>query len=127
MLFALVLGACTACVQFGSGEPGPSEVVSQSVQAALPDASAVLVKTSQSGTSSGWAVEIDYPLALTSAVLADALSAVVEADTGADHVTLYFFERGTDDSLAIRTAADELGFPWTRVGSGGSWLVGQID
>lgn len=129
--FALVVAACAACVPFGGGSPesGPTtqDLVVEAVAEALPDATTILASVSQSGFDQGWSLEIDYPaVPLTPDVLSAALIAATEADPSAVGVHLYFFEAGTDNPLPIREAADELGIPWTRIGSGGGWLAGQI-
>lgn len=132
LMFAVVLTACTACLPFGlstTESPDTQALVQQSVEEALPDATAVIAQSSTSGLSYGWNLEIDYPadMPLTAEVLSDTLHAVVDVDPDGDDVTLYFFEAGTDTPLPIREAADELGLPWTPVGSGASWLAGQLD
>jgi hypothetical protein len=106
---------------------GPDRVGSAAVAEALPDATTILASVSQSGFDQGWSLEIDYPaVPLTPDVLSAALIAATEADPSAVGVHLYFFEAGTDNPLPIREAVDELGIPWTRIGSGGGWLAGQI-
>jgi hypothetical protein len=132
LVLALVVAACAACVPLGGGvssesRPTAQDLVVEAVAEALPDATTILASVSQSGSDQGWALEIDYPaVPLTPDVLSAALIAAAEADPSAVEVRLYFFEAGTDNPLPIREAADELGIPWTPIGSGGGWLAGQI-
>lgn len=134
---AALLALCAGCVPSNPGSGGPAsgpasgpvqqqQDVVDGVQSADAAATAVVAEQSTSGTSMGWSVEIDHEGELTADTLADVLRAVADSDLEPVDVTLYFFAPGTDDPLDIAPAADELGVPWTRVGSGASWLTGQL-
>ena len=134
---ALIAGllVCTGCFPRTNTETGtstPGETVSDlqpvvdAVQSADPSATKVVAGVSPSGLSQGLKLEIDHEGDVTSETLAAVLSASVAVEPEVADITLYFFAPGTDDALPIRSAADELGVPWTRVGSGASWLTGQL-
>ena len=127
----LLVLACTACGPlFGppstSDEDRRQQIV-EIVEEADPSASNVIVSISTSGLSEGLSVEIDHEGEVTSEVLDSILRPLATIDLNPADITLYFFEPGTDNPLPIREAADELGIPWTRVGSGAAWLTGQLD
>lgn len=129
---AAVLLFCAACAPFAPSSETPGESVSdqqsvtEAVEAADPSASRVVATVSQSGASQGWAIEIDHEGDVTSEILAAILADVATLEPEPGHVRLYFFAPGTDEPLDIAPAADELGLAWTKVGSGGSWLSGEL-
>ena len=101
--------------------------VIEAVESADPAATKVLAGISPSGLSQGLKLEIDHEGDVTAETLSAVLTAAAAAEPDVSDITLYFFAPGTDDGLPIRSAADELGLPWTRVGTGASWLTGQLD
>jgi hypothetical protein len=140
VVVAAVLLVCAGCAPLGPGSGGSAadssestsestsgrEFVVEAVQAADPAATAVVAKEVTSGLSKGWSIEIDHEGEVTADTLAGILRGVAESDLKPVDITLSFFAPGTDDPLEIRSAADELGVPWTPVGSGASWLTGQL-
>ncbi|NYF09318.1 hypothetical protein HDC94_000474 [Leifsonia sp. AK011] len=126
----LLVLACTACGPL-FGPPSPSveerqQQVVDIVKDADPSASNVVVSISTSGTSQGLLIQIDHEGAVTSDLLGSMLRPLAQTDLNPVDITLYFFEPGTDTAIDIAPAADELGIPWSPVGSGGSWLAGQV-
>jgi len=127
----LLVFACTACGPlFGPPSPSAEErqrQVVDIVEEADPSASNVLVSITTSGLSQGLSVQIDHEGEVTADLLDSILRPLAAIDLNPVDITLYFFEPGTDNPLEIREAADELGVPWTRVGSGAAWLAGDFD
>jgi hypothetical protein len=113
------------------GPPSPSveerqQQVVDIVEEADPSASNVVVSISTSGMSQGLSIQIDHEGEVTEELLGSMLQPLAQTDLNPVDITLYFFEPGTDTPIDIAPAADELGIPWTPVGSGGSWLTGQV-
>lgn len=134
VVFAALVLACAACVPFGGGSgssgSGPDstqQYVIDAVHAADPAATTVVAQRATSGLSEGWRIEIDHEGEVTADTLAAILRAVATSDLNPVDIGLYFFAPGTDDPLDIAPAADELGVPWSRVGSGAAWLTGELD
>lgn len=126
----LLVFTVTACGPL-FGPPSPSyeerrQQVVDIVEAADPSASNVVVSITTSGLSQGLSVQIDHEGEVTSELLDAVLRPLAALDLNPVDITLYFFEPGTDTAHPIRAAADELGLPWTRVGSGASWLAGDL-
>lgn len=127
---ALLVLACTACGPLS----GPPATTAQDQQQQVVDivlkadasASNVQASNSVSGLSQGWSIEIDHEGEITPELLESILVPVAALDSNPADISLYFFEPGTDDAIDIGPAADELGIPWSPVGSGGTWLSGQV-
>ena len=128
---ALLVLACTAC----GPQSGPPATTAQDqrqevvdiVMKADPSASNIHASNRVSGLSRGWSIEIDHEGEVTPELLESILVPVAALDSNPVDITLYFFEPGTDEAIDIAPAADQLGVPWTPVGSGGSWLAGQVE